>query len=84
MNFRLDPYALVIVRIFQGLVAGIAYLSVYSILRNWSAPKERTTLMSLVWCGLPIALVTNFPISSALCHSGIDGGWPMVFYTPGT
>jgi len=80
---RLDPYALVVVRIFQGLVAGIAYLSVYSLLRNWSAPNERTTLMSLVWCGFPIALMINFPLSTALCHSGIDGGWPMVFYTPG-
>ena len=28
--------------------------------------------------------VLTFPLSSWLCQSGLDGGWPMTFYAPGT
>ena len=30
-----------------------------------------------------IANIVTFPLSGLLCESGIDGGWPMVFYVPG-
>ena len=30
-----------------------------------------------------IANIVTFPLSGILCESGIDGGWPMVFYVPG-
>ena len=40
--------------------------------------------MSVVFSGIPVAIIVNYPLSSALCESNIDGGWPLVFYIPGT
>ena len=40
--------------------------------------------MSLAYAGVPTATVLTFPLSSWLCQSGLDGGWPLTFYVPGT
>jgi hypothetical protein len=34
-------------------------------------------------CGTALANVVNFPLAATLCYSGMDGGWPMIFYVPG-
>ena len=39
--------------------------------------------LSTVYSAVPAATITNYPMSSLLCETGIDGGWPMVFYVPG-
>ena len=39
--------------------------------------------ISAVYSGAPFASLVNYPLSSLLCETGIDGGWPMVFYVPG-
>ena len=80
---RLDPMALVAVRAIQGLVSGLAYPSTYNLFNKWTSPEERATIMSIVFAGIPVAIIVNYPLSSALCESGIDGGWPLVFYIPG-
>ena len=67
----------------QGLVSGLAYPSTYNLFNKWSSPEERATIMSFVFAGIPVAIIVNYPFSSALCESGIDGGWPLVFYIPG-
>ena len=40
--------------------------------------------MTLAYAGNPTATVLTFPISSWLCQSGLDGGWPLTFYVPGS
>ena len=72
------------IRVIQGLVSGLAFPSTYNLFGKWSSPEERATIMSVVFSGIPVAIIVNFPLSSALCESGIDGGWPMVFYIPGS
>ena len=72
-----------VIRIIQGLVSGVAFPSLYNLFAVWSSPNERATLMSIVLSGLALANVVNLPFSAALCATGIDGGWPMVFYVPG-
>merc|ERR1719510_185678 len=39
--------------------------------------------MSIVYSAIPLATIVNYPLSSFLCESGLDEGWPMVFYVPG-
>ena len=80
---RWDPVALMVVRIVQGLVSGLAFPSTYNLFNKWASPDERATIMSVVFSGIPVAIIVNYPLSSALCESGIDGGWPLVFYIPG-
>ena len=39
--------------------------------------------MSIVYSAASVSTVVNYPLSSVLCKTGLDGGWPMIFYTPG-
>ena len=50
-------------------------------MRNGSEPY--LSPLSTVYSAVPAATITNYPMSSLLCETGIDGGWPMVFYVPG-
>ena len=68
----------------QGLASGLAFPSLYNLFSVWSCPQERATPMTLAYAGNPTATVLTFPISSWLCQSGLDGGWPLTFYVPGT
>ena len=80
---RFDPRMVFLIRVFQGAVSGFAFPSVYGLIGDWTSPTERATLSTLVFAGVPIACLVNYPLASFLCQSGIDGGWPMVFYVPG-
>ena len=61
----------------------MAFPSLYNLFAIWSGPEERATLMSIVFSGISFANMINLPFSAGLCATGIDGGWPMVFYVPG-
>ena len=80
---RLQPSLLLLVRLVQGLASGLAFPSLYNLFTVWTSPGERATLMSLAYAGIPTATVATFPLSSWLCQSNIDGGWPLAFYVPG-
>ena len=66
------------------MVSGLTYPCLYNILTQWSGTADRATLMSLAFAGIPTSTMTTFPLTSWLCKSGLDGGWPMAFYVPGT
>lgn len=77
---RLDEAYVIVVRIVQGLVSGVAFPSLYNMFAVWSNKNERATLMSVVLSGLSLANVINLPFSAGLCATI---GWPAVFYVPG-
>lgn len=81
---RLSPGLVVVVRVLQGLASGLSFPSLYNLFSSWTDPGERATLMSIAYAGIPTATVATFPLTSWLCYSGLDGGWPMAFYVPGT
>ena len=81
---RISPGLVVVVRVLQGLASGLSYPSLYNLCSSWTDPGERATLMSIAYAGIPTATVATFPLTSWLCYSGLDGGWPMAFYVPGT
>ena len=80
---RIEPSLLLLVRLIQGLASGLAFPSLYNLFTSWTSPGERATLMSIAYAGIPTATVATYPLSSWLCRSGIDGGWPLAFYVPG-
>jgi len=80
---RIEPNLLLLIRLVQGLASGLAFPSLYNLFTSWTSPGERATLMSIAYAGIPTATVATFPLSSWLCRSGIDGGWPLAFYVPG-
>ena len=70
-------------QIYERFFASTA-LQLFLLSSGWTGPDERATLMSISFAGIPTATVTIFPLTSWLCQSGVDGGWPMAFYVPGT
>ena len=39
--------------------------------------------MAIAYSGISVANIINFPLAGLLCVSGVDGGWPLIFYLPG-
>ena len=80
---RTSPNFLLAIRIFQGLFSGFIVPGIYGIFTPWTTPEEKTTLMAFAFAGIPVANIINFPLAGLLCWSGVDNGWPLIFYIPG-
>jgi ACS family sodium-dependent inorganic phosphate cotransporter-like MFS transporter 6/7/8 len=48
---KLDPKAVIIARVIQGLVEGVTYPACHGIWRWWAPPLERSRLATLAFCG---------------------------------
>ena len=81
--YRVEYWFVLTLRVFQGMLTGFILPTIFSIFTSWSTPEEKGTLMSITYSGMSLANILTYPVSSMLCSSGIDGGWPMVFYGPG-
>jgi MFS transporter, ACS family, solute carrier family 17 (sodium-dependent inorganic phosphate cotransporter), member 6/7/8 len=57
--------------------------AVYSTWNKWSSPEEKTSLLAISFAGSAVGMVINYPISALLCFTGLNNGWPMIFYVPG-
>ena len=74
---KLDPKAVILVRVLQGLVEGVTYPSCHGIWRWWAPPLERSRLATLAFCGSYGGAVLGMPVSGYLA----DGiGWYAPFY----
>jgi len=74
---KLDPKAVIVVRVLQGLVEGVTYPSCHGIWRWWAPPLERSRLATLAFCGSYGGAVLGMPVSGYLA----DGiGWYAPFY----
>jgi len=73
----LDPKAVIVVRVMQGLVEGVTYPACHGIWRWWAPPLERSRLATLAFCGSYGGAVLGMPVSGYLAM-GI--GWYAPFY----
>ncbi|XP_059084205.1 uncharacterized transporter slc-17.2-like isoform X2 [Tigriopus californicus] len=83
MAARVDPKIVMGIRFLQGCFQGAILPTAYSLIPGWGSPAERTFLMAVVMSGLVLSNVLTPAIAGSLCLSGVDGGWPMIFYIPG-
>jgi len=74
---KLDPSAVIVVRVIQGLVEGVTYPACHGIWRWWAPPLERSRLATLAFCGSYGGAVLGMPVSGYLAQ-GI--GWYAPFY----
>jgi len=74
---KLDPAAVIVVRVIQGLVEGVTYPACHGIWRWWAPPLERSRLATLAFCGSYGGAVLGMPVSGYLAQ-GI--GWYAPFY----
>lgn len=73
-------YALVSVRVVQGLVLGVTYPSILAILSKWAPPLERSRMMMITNTGIYLGTVIAMPGSGLLSDYF---GWESVFYVSG-
>lgn len=52
---RIHESYVMIIRVLQGMVSGLAFPSMYNLFNVWASPDERATLMSLVFSGMATA-----------------------------
>lgn len=73
-------YALVALRVLQGLVLGVLFPCNHTIWGKWAPSGERTVLCSLAISGCCFGTIVTMPIAGLLSKYGPDGGWASVFY----
>ena len=81
---RWSPWALFSARILMGLASGPIFPLIYSLITVWASPAEKATLLGIAFTGYSFSSIFNYPVSSLLCLTGIDNGWPLIFYVPDT
>lgn len=74
----LHPMAVVILRVFQGLVEGVIYPACHGIWRFWAPPLERSRLATMAFSGTYAGIVLGMPLSGIL--SDIGYGASFFFY----
>jgi len=78
---NISIYALVLVRVMEGLGEGVTFPTMHAMLAVWVPPQERTGVAGLVYSGATAGTVLSMPVSGYLCDRF---GWESVFYVFGT
>ncbi|XP_039955088.1 sialin-like [Bactrocera tryoni] len=68
-------------RFCQGLVQGVTYPTIATIMAEWAPIEERSAMLTYCCSGLELGIVMMLASSGMLCSS--DWGWPSTFYIPG-
>uniref|UniRef100_A0A0K8SHM3 Putative inorganic phosphate cotransporter n=3 Tax=Lygus hesperus TaxID=30085 RepID=A0A0K8SHM3_LYGHE len=72
---------LMVVRFLTGLVQGVVYPSVKTMLSKWAVPLERSRSYSFVFGGTSLGSALTMLWGGVLAETWI--GWPMLFYLSG-
>ncbi|XP_060073734.1 sialin-like [Ylistrum balloti] len=72
-----------VLRVLLGLVTGVSFPAMQSILGRWAPPLERSKLVSVAYLGTMVGNVATFSLSGVLCDYGFDNGWGSIFYVTG-
>ncbi|XP_046549689.1 sialin-like [Haliotis rubra] len=80
---RINVYMFVVIRILTGAFVSVLCTSVPAFWIHWAPKSEISTLQGIAFAGIEVGIALVFPLSGILCRSGIDGGWPSVFYVTG-
>ena len=80
--------ALVALRILTGLVEGVTYPALHSMLAQWAPATERSTILNVCWSGAFLGTATTFPLAGAIAGGTfslplVGSGWRAVFYVQG-
>ncbi|XP_055346973.1 sialin-like [Paramacrobiotus metropolitanus] len=69
--------ALIAVRALQGLVNGVCFPAMQTLISSWSPATERTKLVGFVFSGMHIGMVLTLAVSGYLANFW---GWASIFY----
>jgi len=80
---RFSVYALIVLRVLEGIALGVLFPSNHAIWGQWAPPLERSRLFSITAAGCPVGTILTMPMTGLLTKYGFDGGWASVFYVFG-
>lgn len=80
---RTSVYALIVLRVCEGVVLGVLFPCNHAIWGKWAPPLERSRLFSITAAGCPVGTILTMPLTGLLTKYGFDGGWASVFYVFG-
>ncbi|XP_068241398.1 sialin-like [Palaemon carinicauda] len=80
ISARTSTEFVIAVRVLSGIVQGVVFPAINSMLAAWISPSERSRYNTIVYSGFPLGTVASLPIGGYLCSSPLFGGWPSVFY----
>jgi len=80
---RYSVYALIVLRVCEGVVLGVLFPSNHAVWGQWAPPLERSRLFSITAAGCPVGTILTMPLTGLLTKYGFDGGWASVFYVFG-
>lgn len=83
ISARTSTTLLIAVRVMSGVVQGVVFPAINSMLATWIPPTERSRFNTIVYSGFPLGTVVSLPVGGWLCSSTTFGGWPSVFYVFG-
>jgi len=71
---------LIMLRVLSGLGEGVMMPAAQAMVARWSAPKYRTSVVSVTFVGTDVGIVVGMFLTGVLCDYGFAGGWPSAFY----
>lgn len=77
---RMSVWALVVLRIAEGLSLGVMLPCNHQIWSYWAPRSERTILVTIAVAGMNVGTIVTMPLTGLLTKYGFDGGWASVFY----
>lgn len=84
VSARTSTELLIAVRFFGGMVQGVVFPAINSMIATWVPPLERSRYNTVIYSGFPLGTVLCLPIGGLLCSSDFLEGWPSAFYLFGT
>ncbi|CAF1320943.1 unnamed protein product, partial [Didymodactylos carnosus] len=72
-----------LLRMFVGLLHGVIWPSMATIMAHWAPPAERSRLLGFMNAGAQIGNVITLPLGAAMCTWHFAEGWPLIFYFTG-
>ncbi|KAK8736505.1 hypothetical protein OTU49_005043 [Cherax quadricarinatus] len=80
LSARFSTELLIAVRVIIGIVQGVVFPAINSMLATWVTPTERSRYNTIIFSGFPLGTVICLPVGGWLCSSGFLDGWPSPFY----
>ncbi|XP_065071202.1 vesicular glutamate transporter 1-like [Rhopilema esculentum] len=77
---RSSVWALVALRVAEGLALGVMLPCNHQIWSYWAPRSERTILVTIALAGMNVGTIVTMPLTGLLTKYGFDGGWASVFY----
>eukprot|EP00794_Sanderia_malayensis_P005231 gene5231-5889_t len=77
---RFSVWALVALRVAEGLSLGVMLPCNHQIWSFWAPRAERTILVTIAVAGMNVGTIVTMPLTGLLTKYGFDGGWASVFY----